>query len=163
MPQNAQILYFTGEPNDQQYLDRKAGMEDALKDRADIKILAEYNVKNAKDLGMSTAEDCMQSYDKFDAIVCQNDDAALGVVEALKGANRLEGVTVIGIDGSDDALASVKNSEMTMTVLQDAAAQAKAGADIFQQIREGTDPATIEDVYVPFQMVTLDNVDQYLG
>ena len=44
---------------------------------ADIEILDEYNVENAKDKGMSTTEDCLMSYDSFDAIVCQNDDAAL--------------------------------------------------------------------------------------
>ena len=61
----------------------------------------------------------------------------MGVVEALKSAGRLEGVIVIGIDGSDDALQSVKNGEMTMTVLQDALAQAKAGAQVFKQIKDG--------------------------
>ena len=30
LPENAKILYFTGEPNDQQYLDRKQGLTDAL-------------------------------------------------------------------------------------------------------------------------------------
>lgn len=162
LPENAQIVYFTGEPNDQQYIDRKQGLMDQLASRPDITILSEYNVKNQKDLGMSTAEDVMQAFDKFDAIVCQNDDSALGVVEALKSAGRLEGVMVIGIDGSDDALQSVKNGEMTMTVLQDALAQAKAGAQVFQQIRDGADPSTIEDVYVPFQIITKDNVDDYL-
>lgn len=84
-PEGASILYFTGAPNDQQYIDRKQGLEDALKG-SNITILGEYNVENAKDLGMSTADDCLLSYDSFDAIVCQNDDEALGVVEALKSA-----------------------------------------------------------------------------
>jgi ABC-type sugar transport system substrate-binding protein len=162
LPENARILYFTGEPNDQQYIDRKQGLMDQLATRSDIEVLSEYNVKNQKDLGMSTTEDVLQAYDKFDAIVCQNDDSALGVVEALKSAGRLEGVVVIGIDGSDDALNSVKAGEMTMTVLQDAQAQAKAGADIFKQIKDGVDPAAIQDVYVPFQTVTADNVDDFL-
>ena len=163
LPENAKIIYFTGTPNDQQYIDRKAGLMDTLAQRSDITILAEYNIENQKDLGMSTAEDCMQAFDHFDAIVCQNDDSALGVVEALKSANRLEGVLVIGIDGSDAALESVKNGEMAMTVLQDARAQAKAGAEVFAKIRDGVDPATIEDIFVPFAEVTIDNVDNYLN
>lgn len=163
LPENAKILYFTGTPNDQQYIDRKAGLEDTLAERDDIEILAEYNVENQKDLGMSTAEDCLQAFEAFDAIVCQNDDAALGVVEALKSANRLEGVTIIGIDGSDAALESVKAGEMSMTVLQNAKEQAKAGAEVFAQIRDGVDPAEIEDVLVPFTQITADNVDDYLS
>lgn len=162
LPEGAKILYFTGTPNDQQYIDRKAGLMDTLAEREDIELLAEYNVENAKDLGMSTAEDCMQAFESFDAIVCQNDDSALGVVEALKSAGRLEGVAVIGIDGSDAALESVKAEEMAMTVLQNAREQAKAGAEVFAQIKDGTDPATIEDIFVPFTEVTTANVDEFL-
>ena len=162
LPENAKILYFTGEPNDQQYIDRKQGLTDALAARDDIEILDEYNVKNSKDLGMSTTEDCLMSYDEFDAIVCQNDDAALGVVQALKSADMLEEVLVLGVDGSDDALASIKAGELSMTALQDAKGQAEAGAQIFAQLRDGTDPAEIEDVYIPFQIVTADNVDEFI-
>ena len=49
-----------------------------------------------------------------------------------------------------------------MTALQDAKSQAEAGADIFEQLKNGTDPAEIEDVYIPFQIVTAENVDEYL-
>ena len=161
LPENAKIIYFTGAPNDQQYIDRKAGLMDKLAARADVTVLAEYNVQNKKDLGMSTAEDCLQAFEAFDAIVCQNDDAALGVVEALKSAGRTEGVITVGLDGSDGALTSIKAGELTMSVLQDAKAQAKAGADVFAKIRDGADPATIEDVFVPFAIITKDNVAEF--
>ena len=162
-PDGASILYFTGAPNDQQYVDRKKGLEEALKKNPNIKILDEYNVENSKDLGMSTAEDSLLSYDKIDAIVCQNDDGALGVVEALKSAGKLDSIQVLGIDGSDDALQSIQDGEMTMTALQDAKAQAEAGADIFEKLKKGTDPADIEDVNIPFKIVTKDNVADYLS
>lgn len=162
LPENAQILYFTFDPNDQQYVDRKQGLLDSLAARSDIQILDEYTVKGFKDLGMSAAEDCLMSYDSFDAIVCQNDDSALGVVEALKSAGKMEDVLVIGVDGSDDALTSIKNGELAMTAFQDARAQAQAGADVFEQLKNGTPPGEIEDVYVPFKIVSAENVDEYL-
>ena len=96
-------------------------------------------------------------------IVCQNDDGALGVVEALKSAGKLDSIQVLGIDGSDDALQSIQDGEMTMTALQDAKAQAEAGADIFEKLKKGTDPADIEDVNIPFKIVTKDNVADYLS
>lgn len=161
-PDGAKVLYFTGAPNDQQYIDRKDGLEDALAENSAIEILDEYNVENSKDLGMSTAEDCLLSYDDIDAIVCQSDDAALGVVEALKSAGKLDEIKVLGVDGNDEALASIKAGEMAMTALQDARAQAQAGADIFEQLKNGTDPKDIEDVYIPFQKVTSDNVEEYM-
>ncbi|MCE5342320.1 MAG: sugar ABC transporter substrate-binding protein [Eubacteriales bacterium] len=162
LPENAKIIYFTGAPNDQQYIDRKAGLMDKLAARTDVTVLAEYNVENKKDLGMSTTEDCLQAFDHFDAIVCQNDDSALGVVEALKSAGKLDGVITVGLDGSAAALTSIAAGELTMSVLQDAKAQAQAGADVFAQIRDGVDPATIADVFVPFATITKDNVTDYM-
>lgn len=161
-PDGAKVLYFTGAPNDQQYIDRKQGLEEAL-EGSGIEILDEYNVENARDLAMSTTEDCLLSYESFDAIVCQSDDAALGVVEALKSAGKASDVQVLGVDGSDDALAAIQAGEMAMTALQDAKAQAEAGADIFEQLKNGTDPKDIADVNIPFQIVTSENVSEYLS
>ena len=50
-----------------------------------------------------------------------------------------------------------------MTALQDAKAQAEAGADIFEQLKNGTDPKNIADVNIPFQIVTSENVSEYLS
>lgn len=162
LPQNAKVIYLTGQPNDQQYIDRKAGLKDALKSRTDIKWLSEYNTENKKDKGMSVTEDCLQAYSAFDAIICQNDDSALGAVEALKSANRMKGVITVGIDGSDAALQSIKAGELSVSILQNAEAQAKAGAEVFAKIRDGADPAAIKDIYVPFETITKDNVSEYL-
>ena len=68
----------------------------------------------------------------------------------------------VGLDGSEDALALIEAGEMTMSVLQDARGQAIAGAEVLKQICDGVDPATIEDIYVPFQAVTEENVADYM-
>jgi len=161
LPENAKVLYLTGQTNDQQYIDRKAGlMESLFEVRKDVQLLAEISSDNQKDKGMSITEDWIQAYDHFDAIVAQNDESALGAIEALKAANRLEGVVVVGIDGSDEALESIKAGEMTMTVFQDARNQAKAIIEVAKQVRDGVDPATIDNVYIPFKAITKDNLDE---
>ena len=161
LPKDAKILYLTGQPNDTQYIDRKQGLIDGLKSRADVKIVAEQNSNNSKDLGLSITEDWMQANDKIDCIVGQNDDSILGAIEALKSANRLNGVITVGLDGSVDALASIEKGELSMSVLQDAKGQAEAAVNVFKQIRDGTDPKTIKDVFVPFQTITKDNVAKF--
>lgn len=161
LPENAKILYQTGNPNDSQYNARKQGLLDGLKDRTDVEIVAEVTTMNQKDQGITVMEDWMQVYDKIDCVVAQNDDSILGAIEAMKAANRLEGVITVGLDGSDDALASIKAGELTMSVLQDAKGQAEAAVEIFKKIRDGVDPATIEDVNVPFQTITIDNVNDF--
>ncbi len=161
LPENARILYLTDRPSDQQYVDRKAGLLDGLKERTDVEIVSEMNSQNKKDEGMRITEDWMQSYDEIQCIVGQNDDSVIGAVEALKSAGRLDGVITVGLDGSDDALDLIEKGEMTMSVLQDARGQAIAGAEVLKQIRDGVDPAQIEDIYVPFQAITIDNVAEY--
>ena len=161
LPQDAKILYLTDRPSDQQYVDRKAGLLDGLKDRPDVEIVSEMNSENKKDKGLSITEDWLQTYDNIQCIVGQNDDSVIGAIEALKSVGKLDGVITVGLDGSDDALALIEAGEMTMSVLQDARGQAVAGAQVLQQIMDGVDPATIEDVYVPFQAVTKDNVAEY--
>jgi inositol transport system substrate-binding protein len=161
LPQNAKVLYMTGQTNDQQYTDRKAGLTEKLFNvRKDIKLLSEQSSDNHKDKGMTVTEDWLQTYPQFDAIIAQNDDSALGAIEALKAANRLKGVVVVGIDGSDDGLASIKAGEMTMTVFQDAQSQAKAIIDVAKKIRDGAAPSTIADAKIPFKAITKDNLDQ---
>jgi len=111
---------------------------------------------------MLITEAWIQAYEKFDAICCQNDDSALGAIEALKAANRLEGVYVVGLDGGDPALASIQSGELAATAYQDAEGQAEALVEICKRIIEGEDPTVIEDIVIPFKMVTLENVQDFI-
>jgi len=162
LPENAVILYQTGNPNDSQYSARKQGLLDGLADRTDVEIAAEVATYNTKDQGITVMEDWLQAYDKIDCVVAQNDDSILGAVEVLKTAGMLDEVITVGLDGSDDALASISAGELTMSVLQDAKGQAEAAVEVFKQLRDGVDPATIENVYVPFKPITIDNVTDFM-
>jgi inositol transport system substrate-binding protein len=161
LPKNAKVLYLTGQTNDQQYLDRKAGLvEKLLSARKDVKILSEQCSSNQADKAMTITEDWLQAYPAFDCIVAQNDDSALGAIEALKTAKRLKGVVVVGIDGSDNALASIKAGELSMTVFQDAKGQAKAVVDLAKKIRDGAKADSLQNVYIPFKAITKANLSE---
>ena len=54
-------------------------------------------------------------------------------------------------------------SNSTATATQMSKEAAEAGADIFEKLKKGTDPADIEDVNIPFKIVTKDNVADYLS
>ena len=105
----------------------------------EVNVIKDFGLEGDAHAGKWHRQISLLSYDKIDAIVCQNDDGALGVVEALKSAGKLDSIQVLGIDGSDDALQSIQDGEMTMTALQDAKAQAEAGADIFEKIMKISD------------------------
>lgn len=52
------------------------------------------------------------------AIFCLNDVMAIGSVEAVKQAGKLDQVKVIGRDGNSEAIESIKNKELSATVGQ---------------------------------------------
>jgi inositol transport system substrate-binding protein len=162
LPQNAQILYLQGTSGLDHARDRRDGFYAAIKEagRTDITVLADMDGDYTREKGMKITEDWIQAYPKFDAIACANDQMALGAVEALKGANRLQGVLITGVDGTTDARNAVKNGEMTQSILQDADGLAKATLDAMLKIFNKE--AVEKTIFVPFKSITADNVDQYL-
>ena len=113
----------------------------------------------------ATAMDMMQTFlgtgAAFDCVICNNDEMALGVIEAMKAAKvDLTKVPVVGIDATAMACESVKNGEMAMTVFQDAAGQGAKCIELAKLAAEGK--LTEQFGWVPFQPVTVDNVADFM-
>jgi inositol transport system substrate-binding protein len=161
LPQGANVLYLAGTAGLDHSRDRRIGFNDALKEagRTDVTILADMDGDYVRDKGMKITEDWIQTFADFDGIVAANDQMALGAIEALKGANRIEGVLVSGIDGTSEAIQAVKDGFMVQTVLQNAPGQAKAALEVVQKIAAGESPE--KEIFVPFESITKDNVNQY--
>lgn len=161
LPQNAKVLYLGGNSGYQISLDRKDGFYEGLGDRIDdIEILSEQECMYTMDEGMTIMEDWIQTFPEFDAVVCVNDQSALGAIQALIGANKLDDVLVAGIDAIDDAKEAVKNGEMEMTVMQDPVGQAQAVYDAVKELQSGGEPEKV--VEVPVIEITSDNVDEHM-
>jgi inositol transport system substrate-binding protein len=162
LPPNAKILYLAGTSGMDNARLRREGFNDTLKaaGRNDVAILADMDGDFVRAKGMQITEDWIQTFPQFDAIVSANDQMALGAVEALKNANRINGVFVSGVDATDEACQAVKDGYMVQTVLLNAPGIAKACVDTIQKILKGE--FVEKDVIVPFESVTIENVDQYL-
>jgi inositol transport system substrate-binding protein len=99
-------------------------------------------------------------------VVCaNNDEMALGAINALKAANipltAGSGVLVGGVDATSEALASMQAGELATTVFQDAKGQGKGGVDAAVDLVNGK---TVPDyVDIPYQLVTMENIQQFLG
>jgi erythritol transport system substrate-binding protein len=79
---------------------------------------------------------------------------------ALKAAG-LGAVVVVGFDGSPDALASIKGGDMKATVLQPAAAMARAAIDQAHQFLTTQSTGKPEKQAIPCELVTKANADQF--
>lgn len=97
---------------------------------------------------------------KFDAIIANNDEMALGAINALKAAKKLDGkVVVAGIDATRDAMVSMKAGELKVTVFQNAAAQGAGSVDAALKLVKGQ--KVDKFVNIPFELVTPENLAQY--
>ena len=113
LPENAKVLYMSGTLGMNHTTLRMNGFKDLLAaERPDVTIIAEQDGNYDRAKGMQITEDWIQSYDEFDAIVCANDQMALGAIEALKGARRLEGVQVLGVDAVEHRFASERHAQV---------------------------------------------------
>ena len=63
-------------------------------------------------------------------MIAQNDEMALGAIEAIRSAGlKANSFAIAGIDGVTDAIQAVKRGEMA-SILQDAKAQIQASIDV---------------------------------
>ncbi|MDR1617200.1 MAG: sugar ABC transporter substrate-binding protein [Syntrophomonadaceae bacterium] len=160
LPANAKILYLSCVPGFTYSIERQEGLYDTLKTRSDITILAEQTGNDQRIRGMQIMEDWLQSFPQFDAVVAANDEMILGAIEALKGANKLTSVITAGVDATNDACIAVKNGELTFTVFQNSPALVVAAYDVCKRLQNGE--RIEKEIIVPFELVTIENVDEYL-
>ena len=107
--------------------------------------------------------------DAIELVLANNDDMALGAIDALKAADipREEWPAVVGIDGTDVGLEAVKNGEMIGTVYNDKEGQALAMLELAYGLSTGGDLSDLEllegkYIRLPYSKVTADVVDDYI-
>jgi inositol transport system substrate-binding protein len=98
---------------------------------------------------------------KFDAIVANNDEMALGAIQALRAAKLMRKSTIVaGVDATQDALASMMSGDLKVTVFQNGAAQGVGSVDTALTLARGQKIASW--VWIPFELVTPANAAQYV-
>ena len=98
---------------------------------------------------------------EFDAVIANNDEMALGAVQALEAAGKsTDEVIVAGIDATQDALVSMKAGGMQVTVQQDAALQGRDALDAILKIVKGE--PTEKKIYSDLKLVNKDNLAEFL-
>lgn len=106
---------------------------------------------------------------QIELILANNDDMALGAIDALKAAelDRTAWPIIVGIDGTDVGLEAVKSGEMAGTVYNDKEGQALGMLNLAYALATGTDMSGLEledEKYIrlPYQKVLSKDVDDYL-
>jgi len=110
--------------------------------------------------------------DKIEVVFANNDDMALGAIEALKAAGYFKDnkfMPVVGVDATAPALQALEEGTLLGTVLNDAKNQGKATFNLAHVLAQGHTPTKentgfeIVDgkyVWVPYKKITKENINE---
>ncbi|MFS2157281.1 sugar ABC transporter substrate-binding protein [Pseudomonas sp. Pseusp122] len=140
--------------------DRTEGVKQVLKDYPGIKIVEQQSAEWQRNKGMDLTSNWLLAGTKFDAIVANNDEMAIGAAMALQQAGKTKGeIAIVGIDGLPDGLNAIKRGMLVASVFQDPKAQANAAVQAAVKMINGEPVET--DVWVPFELITPEKVAAY--
>jgi len=139
------ILGRLGEPAQ---VNREAGLMAGLRARGyTVRIVAKETANWTSRQSNQKMNTWIASFrDRFNVVVAQNDDMALGAVQALIQNGMVKNdsrdgtglsVPVFGFDATANAIASMKRNELYATVLPDAVAQSSTAFDLVYQVATG--------------------------
>jgi len=154
------VAILMGKLDNEGALKRTAGNEEVQKNKyPGIKILDKQTGLWQRNEGLAKTEDWLNRFGKdLNAILCNNDDMALGAIQALKDKKRTD-IVVVGVDATPDALTSVGKGELAATVFQDAAGQGGGGVEVAMKAAKGE--KVQKETWIPFKLVTPENLSQF--
>lgn len=99
---------------------------------------------------------------KPDAVIANNDEMAIGAIQALASAGvAMDTIVIGGVDATPDALQAIGAGDLDVTVLQSAPGQGKGAIDtILALVAKKEVP---QEIYVPFELVNSSNYKEYLS
>ncbi len=156
------VLMMHGFMGQAAQLKRDQGAREVMAQNPGLKLLADQTADWDRAKAMTLMENWIQSYGaRIDAVFAHNDEMAMGAVLALEQARMKDRVIVAGVDAIADALQAVKQGRLDATVFQDARGQGSAAVRTALAIIRKQEFAA--ENYIPFQLVTRENVDTFLS
>ncbi len=156
------VVVMIGELSNQAARMRTQDVKDVVATDAckGLEIVEEQTANWQRTQGQDLMTNWLSAGVEFDAVIANNDEMAIGAIQALKAAGRtMDSVVVAGIDATQDGLAAMAAGDLDVTVFQDAAGQGRGSVDAALKLARGEKVDT--KVYIPFQLVTPSNLAEF--
>jgi inositol transport system substrate-binding protein len=155
------VLMMQGFIGQAAQIKREQGAKQVLEKSPELHLLANQTAEWDRAKGMSLMENWIQSYgDRINAVFAQNDEMAMGALLAAEQAKRKDKIVVVGVDAIADALQAVRDGRLDATIFQDAKGQGSTAVETAAKIIRHQ--PFEKQVTISFQLVTRDNVGQFL-
>ena len=160
MGEKGGYIELVGRESDTNASVRSRGYHDILDKYPDLKMVGRQSANWDQREAFQKMETMIQGNRNIKGVIAGNDTMALGAMAALKAAG-LGSVIVVGFDGSPDAIASIKAGEIRATVLQPAAAIARAAVDQAHKLMSSGATGQPQKQAVDCELVNAANAAQF--
>lgn len=162
---NANIYVMMGQLSNQAAVQRTKDIHDVMANgqcAVTLNIIDEQTANWSRDEAQNLMTNWLSTNTPFDAVIANNDEMAIGAIQAMKAAGiSMEEVVVGGVDATQDALAAMQAGDLDVTVFQNAAAQGSGSLNAAVALAKGE--AVDQTVWIPFELVTPANIGDYLS
>lgn len=155
----ARAYLMMGQLSNQAAVQRTKDVEDVIAmDMCNfIEIIDKQTAEWSRDKAQDLMTNWLSSGEEFDAVFANNDEMAIGAIQAMKAAGMsMDDVQVGGVDATPDALQAMEAGDMDVTVFQDLAGQGAGSIDTALKLIEGAE--VDKTVFIPFKLVTPENL-----
>jgi len=144
------VIELVGVPGTSSARERGQGFNEEISKYPGIEVVARQTANYNRAEGLTVMENLLQAYPDVDAVFAHNDEMALGALEAIKAAGKLQDIIVVGFDATPDALASVEKGELSATIAQQPYRMGELA------VEKAYEYLSTETIYfpVPLQLVT---------
>lgn len=160
VPANGKVAMLIGIPGASAARDRGKGFTDAIADTSintkGAKLVAQQVANFKRDDALNVMQNILTANPDLAGVFAQNDEMALGAVQAIKAKGLTDKVFVVGVDGIDDAKAAIKAGDMLATVAQQPDIMGQLAVQAAIKLANGQSVDSKQDV--PLKVLTKDNV-----
>jgi len=142
-------------------IDRVAGFEEELAKHPEMKLLDTQEGKGTTEGGRPVMRDLLARFPEIDGVFAINDPSALGAISAIESAGKLDAITVVTVDGSQEGIAAIKAGRLYSSSAQFPREIGKLAAEKAYAHLEGK--PVEKDVKVRVELITKENADQFLA
>lgn len=159
MGEEGNVVILLGELGSEYTNERTAGNKEVFDKYPDIHVVTEECANWSRADAMDIIENLVQSGQEFNAVICNNDEMAIGAGLALQGQGKdLGDYYIAGIDSTPEALASIKDGVLDVTVFDNVKNLADTSVDALVKLNSGEEVES--NINLQCMVVTKDNMDE---
>ncbi len=159
------VAILMGELSNEAAIGRTDGIKKVVKEKfPDIKVVREQSGNWKREQGKTIMENWLASGQEIDGVASNNDEMALGALQAIKAAGKLGKIPVGGTDGSRDALASMSKGELNNTVFQDPVGQGEEAVNAaYLLVKKEPNPKVVDgNIWIAYQPINKENYKSFM-